>query len=110
VNVNYGAGRAELKMTNLSCFDYGNIPNALFRNGPPAIDAKVSFDITWDGPISQRGPITGPPGSKGQNLLNASTMTWSASNATGFKFVSNPSGTTSHFAQLAQVKNGVFVN
>jgi hypothetical protein len=36
------------------------------------------------------------------------TMTWSASNADGFRFVSDPEGTTSFFAQLGKVRNGVF--
>jgi hypothetical protein len=35
-------------------------------------------------------------------------MTWSASNNLGFSFVSDPSPTTSAFAQLGRVKNGVF--
>lgn len=96
--------------TNLACLDYGNIPNALFRNQGPPVPATVSFDISWDGPITQRGPITAPAGSSGQQVLNQTTMTWSATTGTGFKFQSNPSGTTSHFAQLAQVKNGVFGN
>ena len=34
--------------------------------------------------------------------------TWSATNANGFSFVSNPSGTTSVFAQLGHMRNGVF--
>jgi len=36
------------------------------------------------------------------------TMTWSANNDLGFSFVSDPSGTTSAFAELGRVKNGVF--
>jgi len=36
-------------------------------------------------------------------------MTWSANNDDGFSFVSNPSGTTSAFAEIGQIKNGVFV-
>jgi hypothetical protein len=36
------------------------------------------------------------------------TMTWSASNDLGFSFVSDPSPTTSFFAELGRVKNGVF--
>jgi hypothetical protein len=35
-------------------------------------------------------------------------MTWSARNSLGFKFVSDPHGTTSAFAQLGRVRNGVF--
>ena len=35
-------------------------------------------------------------------------MTWSASNSTGFQYVSDPSGTSSVFAQLGHIRNGVF--
>jgi len=108
VSVQFGAGKARMHATNLPVLDFGNIPNALFHNQGPPVPATVSFDISWDGPITQRGPITGPPGSSGQQLLNQTTMTWSATTDTGFKFVSNPSGTTSIFAQLGQVKNGSF--
>jgi len=41
--------------------------------------------------------------------MSQATMTWSARNDLGFTFVSDPSGTTSVFAQLGHVKNGVFV-
>ena len=40
-------------------------------------------------------------------LLNEATMTWSAVRDDGFSFVSNPS-TTSAFAQLGQMRNGMF--
>jgi hypothetical protein len=36
------------------------------------------------------------------------TMTWSAKNATGFRFRSDPSGTTSFFGQLGRVRSGIF--
>jgi hypothetical protein len=36
------------------------------------------------------------------------TMRWSAKNAVGFRFRSDPSGTTSFFGQLGRVRNGIF--
>jgi hypothetical protein len=36
------------------------------------------------------------------------TLTWSAHESSGFRFVSNPHGTTSAFAQLGHIRNGVF--
>jgi hypothetical protein len=41
-------------------------------------------------------------------VMSQATMTWSASNAQGFTFQSDPSPTTSVFAQLGHVRNGVF--
>ena len=107
-SVNFGAGKARYTVSDLALFDFFNIPNALFRTQTPVSHpATVSFDIAWDGPISARGPITGPKGSSGQQLLNTSSMSWSAATSTGFKFASTGSG-TSFFAQLAHVKNGSF--
>lgn len=99
-----------MSAANVALEDYFDIPNALFRfEVPPSVPATCSFDINWTGPVSSRGPVT-TPGSEGQLVMTAATMTWSASNALGFSFVSNPSGTTSVFAQLGHVRNGVFVD
>jgi hypothetical protein len=92
--------------TNLAVTDFGSIPNALFHFAP-SVDARCSFDIQWSGPVSSRGGVS-TPGSTGELVMNTATMTWSASNASGFKFVSNPSGTTSAFAQIGRIQNGVF--
>ncbi len=90
--------------------DYFDIPNALFRfEFPVSADASCSFDIEWTGPATSPGPVT-TPGSSGELIMTNATMTWSASNSLGFRYVSNPSGTTSAFAQLGRVQNGVFAD
>jgi len=94
---------------NLAVKDYFDIPNALFRFEDPVVtDATCSFDIRWSGPVSNRSKVTASPGSEGELVSSQVTMTWSASNAFGFSFTSDPEGTTSVFAQLGQVRNGVF--
>ena len=94
---------------NLKLRDYFDIPNAFLRfEDPVSVRATCSFDIHWTGPVAGQGPVTGPPGSTGQLLLNQATMTWSASNHLGFRFQSHPQNTTSVFAQLGHVQNGVF--
>lgn len=105
-HVELGTGRANMAVNNLAVTDFGSIPNALFHFAP-SVDASCSFDIHWSGPVTSRGSVS-TPGSSGELVMNAATMTWSASNATGFTFVSDPSGTTSAFAQLGHIKNGVF--
>jgi hypothetical protein len=97
-----------MRTTNLRLKDFHDIPNALFRfETPVSVDAAVSFDIRWSGPVTSRSKVT-TLGSSGELFLNQATMTWSARNASGFKFRSNPSPTTSFFAQLGHVSNGVF--
>jgi hypothetical protein len=106
--VELGTGRAHMSAANVRLEDYFDIPNALFRfEVPTSVPATCSFDIDWKGPVSSRGRVT-TPGSSGELVMSVATMTWSASNSLGFSFVSNPAGTTSVFAQLGHVSNGVF--
>ena len=106
--IELGTGTAQMSMSDLALTDFFKIPNALFRfQNPVSADAKASFDIRWSGPVTGRAPVT-TPGSSGELRMCKATMTWSAGNSTGFKFISNPSGTFSAFAQLGHVSNGVF--
>lgn len=109
VTVHLGAGTARMTAANLGVRDFFNIPNALFRFQTPAsVRATVSFDIRWLGPATGRSAVTSPPGSAGQVLTSPVTMSWSATNASGFRFTSHPSGTRSIFGQLGRVRNGTF--
>jgi hypothetical protein len=104
-----GSGKAQMSMSDLKLQDYFNIPNALFRFQSPAfVPASCSFDVNWSGPVTSREPVTSPAGSSGELRMCQATMTWSASNDLGFSFVSDPSPTTSAFALIGRVKNGVF--
>ena len=98
-----------MNMTDLTVTDFFDIPNALFRfQDPVSSPATCSFDIHWSGPVTSRGGVTNSLGSTGELVMSRATMTRSARNNMGFSFVSNPSGTTSAFAQLGHVSNGVF--
>ena len=109
VTVDLDDGTARMKATDLHVRDFFNIPNALFRFQKPAsVAAAASFDIRWMGPPTDRSPVTSPPGSSGRLFTSPVTMRWSATNAFGFSFKSNPSGTTSFFGQLGHVRNGIF--
>jgi len=108
--IELGRGKASMSMANLALKDYFDIPNALFRfEVPESVDANCSFDIEWTGPVTSTGPVS-TPGSTGQLSMTSATMTWSASNSLGFHYVSNPTGTTSAFAQLGRVRNGIFAD
>ena len=94
--------------TDLAVLDYFSIPNGLFHFATPAA-ATCSFDISWRGPVTDRSPVTAPSGSSGELVMCEATMQWSARNATGFHFETDPkAATTSVFAQLGKVTNGVF--
>lgn len=102
-----GAGQARMTATDLALMDFFNIPNALFHGQDP-VPASATFDIQWSGPVTNRSPVSSPPGSSGELVMSQATMTWSAMNSLGFQFQLDPSGTTSAFAQLGRVQNGVF--
>ena len=108
--IELGRGKATMSMANLALKDFFDIPNALFRTQVPvSVDANCSFDVEWTGPVTSTGPVT-TAGSTGELSMTTANMTWSASNSLGFRYVSNPSGTTSAFAQLGRVQNGVFAD
>ena len=110
VSVQFGAGRARYAVSNMSMPDFFDIPNAIFRfEDPVSVPAVVSFDIAWSGPITARTDVNDPvEGFDGRFVLNQATMTWSAQTQDGFRFVSDPSPTTSAFAMLGQERNGIF--
>jgi hypothetical protein len=112
VTVNFGAGKAQMTATDLPTTDYFDIPNALFLfEVPVSSPASCSFDITWSGPVTDRSPVSGPAGSAGQLVMCDATMQWSAGNALGFRFETDPTAPTkSVFAQLGKVTNGVFAH
>ena len=107
-SVALGSAKAHMSMTDLALQDYFIIPNALLRFlSPSSVPARCTFDINWSGPVTSKEPVTSP-GSSGDLIMCQATMTWSASNRQGFSFVSDPSPTTSAFARIGRVKNGVF--
>lgn len=109
IEVHMGAGAARMTASDLGVLDFFDIPNALFRfEDPVSADAVCSFDIAWSGPVTDRSAVSSPAGSTGQLVLSQATMRWSARNSMGFSFVSDPAGTTSVFAQLGRVQNGIF--
>jgi hypothetical protein len=111
VRVDLDEGKARMTADDLHVRDFFTIPNNLFHLlKPVSVGATVSFDIRWLGPATGRSAVTSPKGSSGQLLMSPVTMRWSAQNALGFRFKSDPSGTTSFFGQLGRVRNGIFLH
>ena len=119
ISVNFAAGKAELRVNNLAAEDYFNLPNASIPGNE--VDATVSFDVVWSGPVSRRVNVKDAAnGFAGdyveENAGNAVTINWSASNSQGFSFVANPGNLSTSvaeagpFAELGQERNGIFFN
>jgi len=114
VQVNFAAGKAQLHVQNLPVEEYFTLPNALADG--PEIDATISFDAVWSGPVTRRlnfqnGAAIDP--FAGEFVENQVTVSWSGSNANGFSFTSNPgnfSTSVDTFAELGHDRNGSFFN
>ena len=108
VTDNPGAGKAEMKVTNLAIEDYFNLGNAL-KDGP-SVEATVSFDVVWTGDVTRHVNETDATNQfAGEYAETQATVTWSGSNANGFSFMSDPASTsTSHFAETGHELNGIF--
>jgi hypothetical protein len=131
VQVNAGSGRAEMHIRNLPELDYyspegfGDLASLGSTWQTGYFDSTVSIDVVWNGPATRRVNVKDAAnGFAGTFNENQATVTWSATSASGFTFVSNPgdfstsvpevlgvNGVTAplnFFAQVAQERNGVF--
>ena len=131
VQVNPGAGTAEMHVRNLPELDYysptGNA--ALLSLGPTwqtgYFASTVSFDVVWNGPVMRRVNVKdAADGFAGTFNENQATVTWSTSSSSGFTFTSNPgdfstsvpetpgvNGVTAplnFFAEVGHERNGIF--
>lgn len=100
-----------MEASNVPILDYGDIGNALFGGGPPAIPGTVSFKVVWTG-VGQRvnikntDPVYG--GFAGEFIRNTAQMEFSAT-VGNLTLVSDPIATSSSsFAEIGHERNGSF--
>ena len=106
VDVDFGKGRAELRVENTEIEDYGSFLNSLF--GGPSEPAAVSFEVHWAGRSPRQRVVNAAGEMEGQFIRNAATMEWSATTA-NYKFVSQPAKMSSSlFAEIGHERNGAF--
>jgi hypothetical protein len=131
VQVNLGAGIAEMHVHNFPELDYYSPEGLgdLASLGPTwqtgYFDSTVSINVVWSGPVTRRVDVRDAAnGFAGTFNENQATVTWSASSDSGFSFTSDVgsfatsvpevpgvNGVTvplNFFAQVAQERNGVF--
>ena len=106
VEVDFGKGRAELRVERAEIEDYGTFVNSLF--GGPSDPATVSFEVHWTGTSPRQRVVNTAGEMEGQFIRNVATMEWSATTA-NYEFVSRPANTSSSlFAEIGHERNGVF--
>lgn len=130
VQVDPGAGKAEMHVRNLDVLDYAaNGFASIVSIGPQwqtaYVPATVSFDVVWNGPVTGRVNIQDTANDfAGEFNENQATVTWSARSSSGFSFTSSPgnfstslpevpgvNGVTAplnFFAQVGHERNGIF--
>jgi len=88
--------------------DYFNVANALMDGSE--VDAVIeSLNIQWGGSGRRVKTNDSTNGFSLDAIENTATMEWSAHNANGFRFVSDPAKTSlSEFAEVGHERNGVF--
>ena len=102
------AERATLHVRDLAMVDAFTIDNAL--GGGPTVPAMVSYRVRWSGDDDDRVRIRDVEEDfVGRFILTRARMAWTASNADGFSFTSDPASTsTSPIAYLGPERNGRF--
>ncbi|HYK90452.1 MAG TPA: hypothetical protein VE398_16880 [Acidobacteriota bacterium] len=111
ITINSGAGLASLEAQDVPIFDYGNLGNAIFGGGPQPIAGRVSFRVSWSGVgervnIRNTDPVYG--GFAAELVRNTAQMEWTAT-VGDLRFVSAPPATSSSsFAEMGHLRNGVF--
>jgi hypothetical protein len=112
VDVEFSKGRATLQGFDVSVFDYGTLPNALFAPAPsPLLTGSVSFKVVWGGTgqrvhVRNTDPVYG--GFAGEFIRNTAQMEWTAT-VGDYTFESDPLSTSSStFAEIGRERNGSF--
>ena len=105
VDVNPQAGKAHLVVDDLEIEDYFNLDNAL-KDGP-SVDAEVSFDCRWSGPIARTSYRNVAEQFTGLFTQTQAQVQWSGTNENGFEFRTTAT-TTVIRAETGEERNGVF--
>jgi hypothetical protein len=108
VDVNPGAGRARLRVTDLETEDYGDLCNAL--SDGVSVEAEVSFDVRWSNPMEKARIRNAATDQRFTGLFSKTnaTVEWSAEEE-GFEFESDPARTSRVvWAEVGEERNGRF--
>ena len=109
VQVNPGAGRASMQLTDFALTDWTTKRNSFFRGTLiPPVPAILTMEIEWNGAI-QRNKIRNDALAFGGDFVQTgASIAFSVSEA-GFAFVSDPAETSmNEFSVVAKEFNGVF--
>ena len=110
VRTNLGLGTASLDVSDVALEDYYNLANSL-SDGKFAtpVEGSATCHVRWSGITTRASRRNADQGFAGEFVETGAHMSWSATNALGFSFQSDPIGTShSLFAQFGFERNGRF--
>jgi hypothetical protein len=105
VNVNPGSGRAVMDVRNVEMEDYHDFVNAILDG--PSLEGLVSFRAEWAGSNQKRRFHNTAQQYDGHIVLTSATCSWIGESVEA-RYVSSPHGQITVYAEVGQVRNGVF--
>ena len=105
VNVSPGSGRAVMDVRNVEMEDYHDFVNAILDG--PSEEGLVSFRADWAASTNKRRFHNSARQYDGSMVLNTATCSWIGETAEA-RYVSSPGGQITIYAEVGEVRNGVF--
>lgn len=106
ISVNFAAGKASFRVSNLDVEDYHDVVNALTDG--PSVPGTVSWNIQWSHVLGRSKIRDVENQFAGDFVQNVAQTVWSGTTETA-TFVSDPAGTSvNEFSLLAHERNGAF--
>jgi hypothetical protein len=110
VDVHLGAGQASLRLTT-QVFDDHDLQSSLTKVYPVGFPrlAEITFDVEWGGILDRQHVLNQDMNFEGDFLLTGATIDWSARDASGVAFVSEPPRPDRVFyAVVGRERNGIY--
>ena len=112
IDVNLARGSATMQASDMFVLDHHDLGNAIGGGGPSPLPGTTSFRVQWRG-VDQRLNLAVDDPKRGRYageiVRNSAQMQWSAL-VDEVSFVSDPMATSvSSFAEIGQVRNGMFL-
>ena len=98
ISVNFAAGKASFRVSDIDVEDYHDVVNAL--NDGPSVPATVSWDIRWSHAMGRTKIRDVENDFAGDFVQTVAQTAWSGETATA-KFVSDPAATLAASSLLA---------
>lgn len=106
IHLQQGRGDAVFEL-NLDLFDFFDVPNALFRQGPPRLDANADVRIEFHGTRDRIRLRNRDAEFFARYERSEADVSWSATNAEGYSFRTVGEQNVAH-AFIARVRSGFF--